>query len=318
MRRVLVTGTMAYDHLFSYDASFLENLRSIATLDALSVSFYTHQYAKRHGGTGVNMAWNLQLLGRSPLLVADVGSDAEEYLALLQSQRIDTSHITIHAGELTSTGVSCTDTRQHQIWFFHRGADKAGAWPDLAGVRSNIAYAIVGQRHPPLMRDAVLWCKKSGLPVLFDPGQEIRNFTEEHLISAIDASTGIITNEYEWAMLHERLRCTPEELAKRVAYVVVTQAERGHSLYTREGGRSFPRCDCDVFVNPTGAGDAFRAGLLTGLTEGWALEIAARLGAALASFVCQQEGTHLQTVDLDKVYERARAAYGEALPPLAS
>ena len=95
-RRVLVTGTVAYDHLFSYPATFLEDLRNATALEVLSVSFYTHKYAKRRGGTGANMAWNLRLLGTSPLLVANVGMDGEEYVAYLREHGIDTDGVAVH------------------------------------------------------------------------------------------------------------------------------------------------------------------------------------------------------------------------------
>lgn len=315
-KRILVTGTVAYDHLFSYDASFLENLRNVATLEVLSVTFYTHAYAKRLGGTGANMAWNLNLLRRNPLLIADVGSDGEEYLGLLRSAGIDTTYISVLPRELTATGMCCTDTKQHQIWFFHRGADKAGSWPDLAAAKSDIAYAIIGQRHCPMMMAAVRWCRENGVPMLFDPGQEIRNLTQEDLMDALGAAAGVIANEFEWGMLAERLRTTPQELSKRMKYVIITLAERGFALYVRGKETIYPRCDCDVFVNPTGAGDAFRGGLLTGLTSGWDLETSGRLGAALASFVVQQESARLDSIDLAAVYERAKRTYGIELPEL--
>lgn len=315
-KKILVTGTVAYDHLLSYDATFLENLRNIATLEILSVSFYTHHYAKRLGGTGANMAWNIKLLKRDPLLVSSVGSDGGEYLDVLKTNGIDTRFISVHDNDLTATGMCCTDTRQHQIWFFHRGADTLGQWPDLSAERANIAYAIVGQRHCPAMMDAARWCAANAVPMLFDPGQEIRSLSQEELEEAVNAATGIITNEFEWGLLADRLHCTPEELSQKVDYVIVTEAERGHSIYSGGTKESFGRCDCTVFANPTGAGDSFRAGLLAGLTSGWDLPTSTKLGAALASFVVQEDGARLDTIDLAAVYDRARIAYGHTLPEL--
>lgn len=313
---ILVTGTVAFDHLFSYDSEFLEHLRTAAQASVLSVSFQPDRYVKRNGGTGANIAWNVALLGGNPLLVAKVGTDGKEYMHLLESRGIDVSGIEVVSEELTATGVCCTDTREHQIWFFYRGADGVGHWPDLQEKRSDIQYAIIGARNPAKMLEGIKWCKANSIPTLFDPGQYILDFTAEALTEAINITTGIILNEFEWSMLEKQLGWSKEQVAEKVEYLIVTYGEEGHVIYHQGKKTSFPRCNCDTPVNPTGAGDAFRSGLVIGLTRGWTLDQASQLGAAIASFVVEQPGTLMESLDFDRLDKRVHAAYGTTLPPL--
>ena len=316
-KKILVTGAIAFDHLFSYGASLLEQLREVTTLDVLSVSFEPSAYIKRLGGTGANIAWNLALLGGRPLLVGNVGPDGKDYVQILKKRGIDVACIDEKATSMTATGVCLSDPRAHQIWFFYRGADAVGHWPELTKkVASTIDYAIIGPRHYVQMLEGLAWCKTHKIPRLFDPGQEILRYTPQSLKRAINMSTGVIVNEFEWGMLKKRLKCTPEDLTKKVEYLIITKGEAGHVIYTKKGKKSFPRCNCEHPVDPTGAGDAFRAGLVLGITSGWSLDHASQLGAAIASFVVEEHGTHLDLLNLNHLRKRVKEAYGNSLPAL--
>lgn len=314
--KILVTGTIAFDHLFTYDSSFLEQLRAATMLDVLSVSFQPHNYVKRYGGTGANIAWNIALLGGHPLLIGKVGPDGQEYIDLLKKRGIDTSAIETISSSMTSTGVCCTDAHEHQIWFFYRGADAIGHWPEIDTEKDDISYAIIGPRNPEKMMEGLEWCVAKHIPRLFDPGQYILDFSVEDLSRAIKMSTGVIMNAFESGTLQQRLGWTEEETAKHVEYLIVTHGEDGHVIYYEGKKESFHRCNCDNPVNPTGAGDAFRAGLITGLTSGWTLAQSSKLGAAIASFIVEQEGALMEKLDVECLKQRVKDAYGETLPPL--
>lgn len=284
-------------------------------MEVLSVSFQPDRYVKRHGGTGANIAWNVALLGGNPLLVGKVGSDGKEYLQLLTERGVDVSGVQEVSEAMTSTGVCCTDTKQHQIWFFYRGADAIGHWPDLSD-RKDIGYAIIGARNPEKMLEGLRWCKENNIPRLFDPGQYIMDFSIEDLREAVELSTGVIMNDFEWGMLRQRLAWSVKEISDKTEYLIVTHGEDGHTIYRNSEELSFPRCNCDAPVNPTGAGDSFRAGLVLGITSGWTLEQASQLGAAIASFVVEQDGTLMESLNMEHLQKRILEAYGEALPPL--
>lgn len=311
----MITGSIAYDLLLSYEGSFADALKG-KDVDRLSVSFFAPHLERHHGGTGSNIAWNLRLLGGDPLLVGTVGTDGGAYCALMEERGIDTSHIEQRKDSITATAIIGTDNGERQIAFFHPGADSLGRFPDLSHDRDDIAWGIVGARNPILMLEAVRWCGNAGLPLLFDPAQQIIALSPDELRSAIAVSRGVICNEYEWSVLSERTGMQTKDILKTTEFLIVTLGDKGVALHTKKGVEEIPVCTPDQVVNPTGAGDAFRAGLLFGLEKAWNLTDCCRLGAAMGSKVVQIEGTLLEDLDREEVWERAKMAYEKSLPLL--
>lgn len=311
--KILITGSIAYDLLLASDGSFVDALKANA-LEELSVSFVTPHFKRHHGGTAANIAWNVHLLGATPLLVSTIGDDGAPYMALLREQGIAVDHVEVICGHATATAIIATDSGERQISFFHPGADGLGTWPDLADEREEIAWAIVSARDVKMMIAAIDWCARQKIPLLFDPGQQVHSFGDDELKRAVAHASAVVVNEYESQLLRQRLKASEQELAQRISLFIVTLGEKGFILY--DGGKKsvFPACTPDRVVNPTGAGDAFRGGLLTGLTSGWSKEHAAMLGASLGSFVVEQEGTLLHALDREETERRVKEAYGEELP----
>ncbi len=313
--KILVSGSIAYDLLLQYDGSFPDAIDP-AHLDELSMAFVTTRFARHHGGTGANIAWNLKLLNQEPLLVGTVGHDAGSYTALLEERGVSTKRVEVQRGYATSTAIVATDSREHQITFFHPGADAAGSFPDLSEERDDLAYAVISPRDARVMMQAMAWCQQYAVPYLFDPGQQVLAFAEEELARAIGKSAGVIANAYEWSLISKKTSFAIEQLLEHAPFLVITQAEEGCTVYTPKGETVLPACKPEKTVNPTGAGDAFRAGFLTGLAAKWSFKQCAMLGSSLASFIVEQEGTLIDAVDLNDVMGRAETTYGEALPAL--
>ncbi|NOS67853.1 MAG: carbohydrate kinase family protein [Candidatus Peribacteraceae bacterium] len=314
--KILVTGSIAYDVLLQYAGSFKEAIKG-TDLDGLSVSFFSPHYAKHHGGTGANISWNLRLLNQAPMLVGTVGSDGGEYVALMEERGISVTHIETLSKHVTATAIIGTDNAARQIAFFHPGADAHGTWPDLSDDREDIAWGIVSPRNGTLMVEAGQWLAAQKIPWIFDPGQLIIGLGKDELLTGMKTSDATVVNEYEWKLLSEKTGLTIESFLKISPTLIVTLGERGVAIHTRkEGLVEIPACKADKLVNPTGAGDALRAGFLTGLSKGWTLKQCGMLGASLASFVVEQEGTLIDFLDLNDVWSRAEGAYGEALPAL--
>jgi len=316
MGKILVTGSIAYDLLLATDGAFTDALKADA-LEKLSVSFLTPHFKRHHGGTAANISWNVKLLGGDPLLVGTVGEDGGAYLALLKERGIDTRHVAALSGHVTATAIIATDSGERQITFFHPGADGLGTWPDLADEREEIAWAIVSARDVKMMITAMDWCVSHKIPLLFDPGQQVHSFGDGELKRAVAHASAVVVNEYESQLLQQRLKVSEQELAKRIPLFIVTLGEKGFILYDDGKKSVFPACTPDQVVNPTGAGDAFRGGLLKGLTSGWSKQHAAMLGASLGSFVVEQEGTLLHQLDMGEVKRRAKEVYGVRLETLA-
>lgn len=263
------------------------------------------------------------------MLVGTVGTDGGSYCALLEERGIDTTHVERRSDSVTATAIIGTDSHERQVAFFHPGADALGFWPSaqLSEERDNIAWAVVGPRNPVIMMQAVRWCADVGIPLLFDPGQLIIGLSPDELRFAITRSRGVICNSYEWSLLRERTGWDSAEVLQHAAFLIVTQGEEGVELYEKAKGQPFDRaqdkqgkrttiaaCKPDQVVNPTGAGDAFRAGLLLGLGKKWSLTESCRLGAVMGSKVVEIEGTQLDTLDKEEVWERVRMTHGKELP----
>jgi adenosine kinase len=315
MARTLITGTIAYDVLLGFEGSFLDTIKP-AELATLSVSHFAPHYTREHGGTGANIAWTLRLLGGDPLLVGAVGSDGREYLAHLRDAGVDVSYVAEVEGQVTATAIIGTDSGARQIAFFHPGADSHSPWPDLSKERDGLGMAIVSPRDQQAMTRAVDWCASAGVSVLFDPGQQVHAFGPDEMERMVRKSAGVIVNEYEWNILRTTLNRDEAGVLELCPLLIVTLAERGVMIVDAEGPRIFAACSADHIVNPTGAGDALRAGVLRGLDAGWSIDRAVQLGAGIASFVVEIDGTLLPELNADALRTRMTQTYGEALPPI--
>lgn len=314
MKRVLITGSIAYDILLGYEGSFADAIDP-KSLKHLSLSFFSPRYTRHHGGTAANIAWNLRLLGADPLIVGVVGVDGGSYKALLAERGIGIEYIEEKKDHVTATAIIGTDRDERQIAFFHPGADSVGTWPDLSDERDDLGFAIVSARDTRQMTEAMRWCDRMKVPVFFDPGQQIIAFSADELKRLTQLSAGVIVNDYEWSLLQEALKVTEKTILSFTPVVIITHGEKGVTLLSTKETAHLAACSPERVVDPTGAGDAFRGGLLFGLLHGWEMVDACRLGAAMGSKVVEQEGTLMDTLDIDDVRARTKRAYGRALPP---
>ena len=313
--KILVNGSTAYDVLLGYNGSFADAIDTSA-LDSLAVSFFSPHYARHHGGTGANIAWNLKLLGTEPILVTTIGTDGGDYRTLLEDRDISTQYVEQLSSGATATAIIGTDSSERQITFFHPGADADGSWPNLNDDRDDISHAIISPRNAVLMMEGVRWCDKYKVPFIFDPGQQVIALSDDELRFGVEHSAGVIANEYEWGLISDRLYLDEKTALTKTSMVIVTRGDAGVTCFSEDGALNVGPCPPDKVVNPTGAGDAFRAGLLTGLQAKWSLIDSLRLGNAMGSLAVEIEGTLLDSLDKEAVFSRAEQTYGEALPSL--
>lgn len=311
--RFLVNGSIAFDLLLSHDGSFLSGIDP-KNLERLSVNYLAPGFKRHHGGTAANIGWNLALLGAQPLLISAVGFDGGEYLDLLSHRGVDISRVERIKDAITATAIIATDNAERQISFFHPGADAFGTFPSLKDEREELSYAIMSPRNPVLMMQGAMECVKHKIPYLFDPGQVVHAFGTDEFRRAVSGSAGLITNEYEWGIASKKLGWIEKEVVKACGMLVITLGDKGLRIVTRDEDLLIPACTAERFVNPTGAGDAVRAGLLYGLASGWSMTDTGRLSAVLGCLVVEQEGTLLESLDMDEVQARAEETYGEKLP----
>ncbi len=312
--KYLINGSIAFDLLFSHEGSFLSGIDP-QNLDKLSVNYLSQGFVKHHGGTAANIGWNLALLGHEPLLLSAVGFDGQAYLALLRERGVLTHLVEKREDAITATAVIATDSSERQISFFHPGADGLAGLPDLSD-EENIAYAIMSPRNPALMLQGAHLCSKRKIPYLFDPGQVVHAFSKEDLRHAVKESAGLVVNEYEWGLAARTLGWKEADVVAACGLLVITLGEKGIRIIANHETVDIPACIPDAVVNPTGAGDAVRAGLLIGLSAKWSLTDTGRLAAILGCLLVEQEGTLINALDADMLQSRSMQTYGSRLPKM--
>lgn len=313
---ILVSGSVAFDLLMEYEGSFTDALES-GGLEHLSVCYYTPTYTRMFGGNGGAVAWTLALLKQHPTLLTTVGADGGDYVEFLKKGGVDTSHVEELAGAKTATCIIGTDTKGHQISFWHEGANGLRTWKDVKKkAAQDIRYAIALPMQAELSLAMLRWCAANNIVCFFDPGQRMTQLTTEELKEAMRLSGGMFMNSYEAELLAARLETTIEKIARDLPFLVVTRDASGFVIYEKERSIGLPRCDAESVVNPTGAGDAFRAGFITGLMKGWPLEQCGMLGAAVGSKCVEHQGVIIPSLNMKELYARIQKAYGKTLPPL--
>ena len=287
---ILVSGSLAYDQIMTYPGEFKDHILLEEAGD-LNVSFLVNDLSRQFGGTAGNIAYNLSLLEEQSTIIASLGKDCDQYLEWLTSHGIGTEHLTINQSAYTATAYISTDIKGNQIAFFHPGSmehPSSFAFPTL---NPNETFAIISPGNMVDMSTFTAHYKRSRVPYIFDPGQQIPAIPEVDLLECIEGSFLLICNAYEFEMIKAKTHQSTDTLLKLTKQIVVTQGESGSMLIDNEGTHAIDVIPVESAIDPTGAGDAYRAGLLKGLTSGKSTINSAKMGAACASFCVEATGT---------------------------
>jgi adenosine kinase len=304
---ILVTGSIAIDHIMVFRDRFRNHILP-DRIHTLNVSFHVPTLRKSFGGTGANVAFALRRLGDDPLLLGAVGSDFDEYAAWLDRHGVRRDGVRVLDDAFTAQCFITTDLDDNQITAFHAGAMDRAHEARIDGVREPVELAIVAPNGKRAMQEYARELKRRGVPTVIDPGQGLPLFARDELVELLEGAALYVVNDYEWSLTLEKTGLGEEEVVKRVGALVVTLGEHGSRL--RAGARAceIPVVPARAVVDPTGCGDAYRAGLLHGLARGLALETCGRLGSLLGSLAVEHEGTQglaLAPGELAARYERA-------------
>ncbi|MEE8580472.1 MAG: carbohydrate kinase family protein [Myxococcota bacterium] len=309
---VLVTGSIAYDHIMVFQDRFKNHILP-DKIHVLNVSFTVPSLDRRWGGTGANIAYNLRILDIDPILLATAGRDFSPYGDWMARHGIRLDWIRVLEDSLTSQCFITTDLDDNQITAFHPGAMERAHEAPLSGVGEEFRVGIVAPNGKRAMLEHAQAFKERETPCVIDPGQALPMFDRKELLSLLDGAAVYVVNDYEWAVTLERTGLDEDALARRVAAIVVTRGEQGCML--REGDRrlELPAVRAERVVDPTGCGDAFRAGILYAMARDLSLEMGARIGSLLGALKVAQPGP--QSIELD--FEAFRALFegefGQAL-----
>lgn len=308
---VIVTGSIATDYLMRYPGHFREHI--LLDQGKISLSFLVEDKQMTRGGCGPNIAYSLALLGQRPRLMGTVGQDFGDYRAWLDAQGVDTSLAKAYPGEFTATFTVITDLDQNQIAGFHAGAMSRArelSFRDLDP--KGIDLVIISPNDPTGMLKYVGECRELGIRFIFDPSQQLARFDGEQVLSGMTGAHALTVNDYELEMVKNKTGLDEAAILDRVEMLVVTRGADGASLMSRERRVDVPVARPQAIVDPTGVGDAFRAGLIVGLVRGYPWEVTGRLGALAAAYVLEQVGTMKHRYTLPEFVARYRANFGDA------
>lgn len=311
--RVVVTGSIATDHLMVFPGRFAESLMK-ERLEAISVSFLADDLQVRRGGSAANIAFGMARLGLTPTLLGAVGDDFDDYRSWLDRHGVDTE--SVHQSDVHQTArfVCTTDADGNQIATFYAGAMQDARLIELEPVikrLESIDLLLISPNDPVAMANHAEECRFRGVPFVADPSQQLSSMTADEIHHLLDGAAMLFNNEYESALIHERTGLTDEQILERVPVRVTTLGSKGAVIHQRGATPiEVSVVPEDSKADPTGVGDAFRAGFVAGMAWGAGYERCAQIGATLAAYVIETVGTQEYTFTPDEFSTRLAGAFG--------
>ena len=310
--KVFVTGSIAFDYIMVFPGKFRDHILP-EKMHILSVSFLVESLRRMRGGTAPNIAYNLALLGQKPTVVGTVGEDFTEYRAWLESRGVDTSGIKEIPSLFTASCFINTDLQDNQITAFYPGAMSHASTLSLKALHATPAdLVVVAPNDPQAMARHAEECVELGIPYLYDPSMQAPRMTADELNAGFAGAKILTGNDYEVGMMSEKLGMTEHDLRRRVPITVMTKGEAG-ALITVDGQEyEIPPAKPREVKDPTGAGDAFRSGLITGYTLGLPWDVTGRIAALTAVYAIEHAGTQEHSYTMDEFKARYRENYGDS------
>lgn len=305
--KVLICGSIAFDTIAVFEGHFKDHIVADG-IQSLSVSFFVPSLRKEYGGCAGNIAYNLSLLGGQAVPVGTVGGDASDYLVYMQQLGIDTSLVKVLPDMYTPQCFITTDLDNNQIASFHPGAMLHSAENDISGHEA--AWAIVAPDSKDGMFAHARRLRDGGTPFVFDLGQAMPLFDGDDLRRMLEMASILCVNEYEAGIVVQRTGMTMEEIAVNLQGVIVTHGADGAVVYEQGGATEVAVVPADAVVDPTGCGDAHRAGLLHGLTRGWSLPDACKLGNVMGSLKIASKGPQNHRPTREQIESMLQNHYG--------
>ena len=308
---IVVTGSIAFDYIMSFPGRFREHILP-DQLDNLSLSFLVDSMKKQRGGCAANIAYNLALLGEHPCVMATAGQDFGEYRAWLEAHGVDTSAVQEYQDEFTSSFFVSTDLDQKQIASFYIGA--MGRASELSFRRLNFGtpdIVIISPNDPKAMTAYVRECKELGIPYIYDPSQQIVRLSDQDLRDGIDGSHITIVNDYEFEMLRGRLHLDEADMLRCTDTLIITRGDEGSAIMTRDARFDVPAVLTARPVDPTGVGDAYRAGMMKGMALGLPWEVIGRMASLAATYVLENHGPQNHRYTREEFIQRYRTHFGD-------
>lgn len=311
--QVFVSGSLAYDRIMDFPGRFSDHILP-DKIHILNVCFTVNGLKEQFGGTAGNIAYNLMLLGERAHILAAVGKDFDKYERWLRRHKLPLEGIRRVSQELTAGAYITTDKGDNQITGFNPGAMKYPSLFAFDRVDQKTSLAIIAPGNVDDMLTYCEICRSKKIPYIFDPGQSIPSFTGKQLKDMLTGSRLLISNDYELEMVMKATGLDKDRLLDRTGAIITTLGEHGSTISTPDGDVKVSAAKVCRVVDPTGAGDAYRAGLIKGIITGGMLPEAARIGAVCASYAVESHGTQQHCFSAEDFRTRYEDSFG-ALPP---
>ncbi len=305
---VLICGSMAFDSIMVFKGRFKDHILP-DQVHVLNVSFLVPELRREFGGCAGNIAYNLKLLNATAFPMATVGEDAQPYLDRFDRLGIDQRHIKTVAGSLTAHGHVVTDLDDNQIWAFHPGA-MSHAHISAVPVDGSVHLGIVAPDGREGMLAHAEQFAQAGIPFMFDPGQGLPMFSGEELDRFIAKAQYVALNDYEARLLQDRLGVPLQTVAQRVKALIITHGAKGSEIFAQGERFEVPVAPARVLTDPTGCGDAYRAGLLYGIDQGLDWGTTGRLASVMGALKIETSGGQNHVANRQAIAERFEQAFG--------
>lgn len=288
--KIILTGSVAYDYLMTFPGVFKEQILP-ERLESISLSFLVDSMSRQRGGVAPNIGYTLALLHVHPVLMATVGEDFKEYRDWLESKGVDTSLAEVVSGVFTASFFATTDQANAQIASFYPGAMAHAAEQSLKTLKVKPDLVVVSPNDPMAMKNFAAECRELKIPYLYDPSQQVLRLSGEEILRDMEGAHFLFVNDYESGLIIKKTGLSLDQILKIVDVVVVTRGEKGAIIYSKGQEITIPVVPPLNIIDPTGVGDAFRAGFLAGYSNGLNWEMCGKMGALAATYCLEKKGT---------------------------
>lgn len=308
--KIVLTGSIAFDYLMTFPGQFKEHIL-LEQLERLSLSFLVDSLERRHGGIATNIAYTLALLEEQPTVMATAGKDFDSYRQMLQGKGVDTSAIRTIPDLFTASFFATTDETNAQIASFYPGAMVRAKDLRFEELPNKPDLAVISANDPEAMEVHIDECSQLGIPFYYDPSQQTVRMDAATMTDGIERCRALFVNDYEFSLIEEKTGLDVDQMLQNSDFIVITKGELGAEVHTAEGCVQVDAARPRQIVDPTGVGDAFRAGFLKGILSGFEMKRCAQLGSIAATYCLEHEGPQGHEFTLDRFIDRFRRHFDD-------
>jgi adenosine kinase len=307
---IILTGSVAYDYLMTFPGYFRDHLLP-DKLEHISLSLLVDSMVRQRGGIAPNIAYTLALLGEHPRVMATVGEDFTEYHSFLEGIGVDTSLIKVIPGEFTASCFINTDRDNAQLVSFFPGAMAKACELTFHDLKDLPDLVVISPNSPEAMIQYPVECQELGIPYLYDPSQQIPRMAGDELRKGVEGANAMMVNDYEFGMIQKKTGMLEAEIRENLQFLVVTYGSDGARIYVGDEDIFTPVIPPEKISDPTGVGDAFRGGFLTGLSRGFNWDICGRMGALAATYCLESNGPQEYHFTIEEFINRFRQHFDD-------